>query len=231
MAVLHYFGWSVLHVEIHIVCKSGVVYIQLGTISKQCLLDFSHHVAKSLLEMYPFKTEAHPRRMRLWCGSYRPLSLKREKTPSNKQQEGSSYTNQFSPEHLLRGWDAWSGGTAGRKQQSRQGDSNLIPNSTFRKVLCPGVVGIGVCTGSGSARHSSSNDLGSVDFNSSLSLCQFPWDAREGKGERAGSDHVLLVPGAKPNFTWTQGLPITEAVITGLSCNRWLTSRTGRMSA
>lgn len=83
--------------EIYIVCKSGVVYIQLGTISKQCLLDFSHHVAKSLLEMYPFKTEAHPRRMRLWCGSYRPLSLKREKTPPNKQQEGSSYTNQFSP--------------------------------------------------------------------------------------------------------------------------------------
>lgn len=139
-----------------------MVYKQLGTISKQCLLDFSHHVAKSPLEMYPFKTEAHPRRMRLWCGSHRLLSLKQEKTPPNKQQEGSSYPNQF-----LQCISICSEGEMHEMvvllvESSSQGrvHSSLIPKSTFRKVLCPGVVGIGVGTRSGSARHSSSTDLG-----------------------------------------------------------------------
>lgn len=79
-------------------------------------------------------------------------------------------------------------------ESSSQGrvHSSLIPKSTFSKVVCPGVVGIGVGTRSGSARHSSSTDLGSVGFNSSLPLCQFLWNAREGKEERAGGDHVLL---------------------------------------
>jgi len=44
VAILYYFGPFVPHVVIHIVCESST--LQLGTISKQCLLDFRHHVAK-----------------------------------------------------------------------------------------------------------------------------------------------------------------------------------------